>query len=72
MCIYIYILSVCVYIYIYIKQVVVKTNKGKPYLKWSPGTSLAVQWLRFQASEAGGTGLIPGQGTENPHATWHE
>ena len=26
------------------------------------GTSLAVQWLRFRTSTAGGTGLIPGQG----------
>ena len=33
------------------------------------GTSLAVQWLRFCASTAGGTGSIPGQGTEIPHAT---
>ena len=28
------------------------------------GTSLSVQWLRLQASTAGGTGLIPGQGTK--------
>ena len=27
------------------------------------GTSLAVQWLRLCASNAGGTGSIPGQGT---------
>ena len=33
------------------------------------GTSLAVQWLRLCASTAGGTGLIPGQGSEVPHAT---
>ena len=33
-------------------------------LKWLIlGTSLAVQWLRFCASTVGGTGLIPGQGT---------
>ena len=30
--------------------------------------SLEVQWLRFCASNAGGMGLIPGQGTEVPHA----
>ena len=30
------------------------------------GTSLAVQWLRLRASTAGGTGLIPGQGTKIP------
>ena len=34
------------------------------------GTSLAVQWLRLCASQAGGVGLIPGQGTEIPHAAW--
>ena len=32
------------------------------------GTSLAVQWLRLHASNAGGTGLIPGWGTKIPHA----
>ena len=28
------------------------------------GTSLAIQWLRLCASNAGGTGSIPGQGTK--------
>jgi len=32
------------------------------------GTSLAVQWVRLQASSAGGTSLIPGRGTETPCA----
>ena len=32
-------------------------------------TSLAVQWLRLP-SNAGGTGLIPDQGTKIPHASW--
>ena len=27
-----------------------------------------VQWLKFQAPNAGGMGLIPGQGTKIPHA----
>ena len=31
------------------------------------GTSLAVQWLRLRASNAGGTGLTPGWGTKIPH-----
>ena len=35
------------------------------------GTSLAVQWLRFHASTAGGMGLIPGWGTKILHAAWH-
>ena len=32
------------------------------------GTSLAVQWLRLNIPNAGGTGLIPGGGTKIPHA----
>ena len=35
------------------------------------GTSLAVQWLRLCASNAGDMGLIPGRGTKIPHATRH-
>ena len=31
------------------------------------GTSLAVQWLRLRAPNAGGTGSIPGWGTKIPH-----
>ena len=33
-------------------------------------TFLVVQWLRFHASNAEGSGLIPGQGTKMLHATW--
>ena len=29
------------------------------------------QWLRLSASNAGGTGLIPGQGPKTPHACWY-
>jgi len=35
------------------------------------GTSLTVQWLRLRASNAGGTGLIPCQGTRPLHAMQH-
>ena len=31
------------------------------------GISLVVQWLRLCVSNAGGVGLIPGQGTKIPH-----
>ena len=31
------------------------------------GTFLVVQWLRVHAPNAGGQGLIPGQGTKIPH-----
>ena len=34
------------------------------------GTSLVAQWLRHCASNAGGSGSIPGWGTENPHDIW--
>ena len=48
--------------------------------KTSPGTSLVAQWLRLCASNAGGPGSIPGQGTrshmhaaiKNLHATTKE
>ena len=43
---------------------VVKIKKGEGY-----GTSLAVQWLRHRASNAGGKGSIPRGGTKIPHAT---
>ena len=39
------------------------------HLRWADaGNSLGVQWLGFQASTAGGTGSIPGQGTKIPPA----
>ena len=34
-------------------------------LKGVPGISLIVQWLRHYAPNAGGLGLIPGQGTRS-------
>ena len=34
-------------------------------------TSLVVQWVRLQASIAGGTGSIPGQGTKIPRPHTH-
>ena len=36
------------------------------------GTSLVVQWVRLQASTAGGTDSIPGWGTKIPHALWQK
>ena len=40
--------------------------------KQSPfGTSPAVQWLRLHAPSAGGTRVIPDQGTKIPHAAQH-
>ena len=42
----------------------------RTYLDSSLGTSLAVQWLRLQAPNAGDTGLNPGWGTKILYATW--
>ena len=33
--------------------------------KLNQGTSLVVHWLRLHATNAGGSGLIPGQGTRS-------
>ena len=38
------------------------------FLKAVKQTSLAVQWLRLHTCNAGREGLIPGQGTNIPHA----
>ena len=43
---------------------------GKWYQRCKKGTLLVVQ-LRLYASNAWGTGLIPGQGIKIPHATGH-
>ena len=40
-------------------------------IKLYRGTFLAVQWLRLQASTAGGVGSIPDWGTKIPHAPQH-
>ena len=37
---------------------------------WGYATSLAVQWLRLHAPNAGGTGSIPGWGTNILHTAW--
>ena len=45
-------------------------TKSETWLKWLSTHVLATPWLRLHASTAGGTGLIAGQGTRIPHATW--
>ena len=50
------------------------------FIKETVGTSLVVHWLRLRAPNAGGLGLIPGQGTrshmraatKSSHATTNE
>jgi len=46
-------------------------HKNGPCIKSGPsGTSLKAQGLTLRASNAGGEGLIPGQGTKILHAIW--
>ena len=45
-----------------------KAGKRGEKRKGSEGASLVVHWLRLCAPIAGGSGLIPGQGTRIPHA----
>ena len=47
------------------KRIPFAVNHGQDALA---GTSLVGQWLRLQASRAGGMGPIPGQRTKVPHA----
>ena len=42
-----------------------KTECSGEILEVKSGTSLVVQWLRLRASNAGGLGSIPGQGTRS-------
>ena len=49
-------------------------SKETPMWDWRcrrRGASLVVQWLRLEASNAGGMGSIPAQGTKILHATQH-
>ena len=48
-----------------------KKTKAKNKNKKQWGTSLAVQWLRLQASTAGGMDSIPGWGPKILHDAWH-
>ena len=48
----------------------VKAKEKKFFFIFPAGNSLVVQQLGLCAFTAGGTGSIPGQGTENPQAVW--
>ena len=49
--------------------VVIFYENAIPHLReGTVGTSLVVQWLKLQASSAGGVGSIPGWGSKIPHA----
>ena len=56
----------CVQLYCNV-QVIVWDQKINQ--EWVWGTSLAVQWLRLQASTAGNMGSTPGRGTKILHVT---
>ena len=45
-----------------------KESENQKRRSW---TSLVVQWLGLQVSNAGGKGSIPGLGTNIPHVEWH-
>ena len=47
-------------------KVVVKIKRKNSFKKSCLGNSLVVQWLRLQASDAGGIGLTPGRGMKVP------
>ena len=47
------------------------SRKESENQKRSSWTSLVVQWLGLQVSNAGGKGSIPGLGTNIPHVAWH-
>ena len=52
------------------------TEGGRDYITTTQdqqevGSSLVVQWLNLCASNAGGTGLMPGWGPKIPHAVQH-
>ena len=60
---------------VHIKDILFMNNRYaaeqfKQYLKKiiPARTSVAIQWLRLHVPSAGGTGSIPGWGTEIPHA----
>ena len=57
----------CVQLYCNV-QVIVWDQKINQ--EWVWGTSLAVQWLRLQASTAGNMGSTPGRGTKILHVMW--
>ena len=48
----------------------IKKCREESTLKSKIGTSLVVQWSILHASNAGGTGSIPGHGTKIPPAAW--
>ena len=54
---------------VYAEPTFCRTNTGHPLVrKTSPGTSLAVQWLRLHALKAGGPGFNPWSGNWTPRA----
>ena len=42
------------------------------FKKWSPGSSLVVQWLSFHTFTVKGTGSIPRGETKSLQAVWHD
>lgn len=47
-----------------------ETGQLHPLRTIESGAYLALEWLRFPASNAGDMGSVLGQGMKMPHATW--
>ena len=62
-----YKIFVCTYMYVY--SAVGSNIDSSFYQNFFLRASLAVQWLRLHASNAGDMGWIPGRGTKIPHAS---
>ena len=52
------------------RAIVHRVAHSRTRLKQCSTRAPVVQWLRLQASKAGGIGSIPNQGTKIPHAVW--
>ena len=61
--------TVEIHAFLSVSQAVVMRNSWSFHIRKTHRTSLEVQWLKLNASMAGGMGLIPAQGTKIPHAT---
>ena len=52
------------------KKGTLEHEEGRKNNRKNKGTSLVVQWLRLSAYTAEAMSLIPGRGTNIPHAMW--
>ena len=60
----------CLYIFEIISWSVVEATSNYFIFMWFLETFLVVQWLRLRLPMQRGTGWIPGEGANIPHALW--